>query len=90
MPSLNFIRAEIERMRLQVIRQRRGIAELREAGIPTEAAEALLERMVAKVEELCAERDRLRAEERLSKPAYVSGKRINGTPARRRSQPTAD
>jgi hypothetical protein len=65
-------------------RQRREICDLEEAGIGTDSANALLQRMLAKIETLSAERDRLIREEKLKAPAYPSGKRINGTPARRR------
>jgi hypothetical protein len=61
MADIDFIRAEIERRRAQVGRQRREILALQRAGIPTTSAEALLERMLDKIDELCAERDRLKA-----------------------------
>jgi hypothetical protein len=54
MPNLNLVRAEIDRMRVQIGRQRRDILELRQAGIATG-------------------------------PSYSSGKRILGTPSRRRA-----
>ena len=57
--QLDFIRREIERMRAQVHRQRGEIRQLQRAGISTAAAEALLERMLDKIDELCAERDKL-------------------------------
>ena len=85
MSSLDYIRAEIVRMRGQVGRQRKEILLLEEAGISTQSANALLERMLAKIETLCADRDRLRQEEEKPKgPTYVSGKRIHGTPGHRR------
>jgi hypothetical protein len=59
MPSIEFIRGEIERMRNQVNRQRREIMQLRHAGISTTSAEALLDGMRNKVNDLCTERDRL-------------------------------
>ena len=43
---LDHIRGEIERMRLQVHRQRGDIRKLQQAGISTASAEALLERML--------------------------------------------
>ena len=61
MPDIDFIRAEIERRRAQVGRQRREILALQKAGIATASAEALLERMLDRIDELCAERDRLKA-----------------------------
>ena len=85
MPDLNYIRAEIAHMRIQVIRQRREIRELEEAGISTVSAEALLQRMEAKVEALCADRDRLVKEEKLKGPTYASGKRIQVTTSHRRA-----
>jgi len=74
MPDLNFIRADIEFMRVQVGRLRKEIVQLQRAGISTASAEALLQRMLTKIEGLCAERDRLKAE--LPKPeAKVLGGR---------------
>jgi hypothetical protein len=61
MPDLGFVRSEIERARVQVGRQRREILQLQKAGISTVAAEALLQRMLDKIDALCAERDRLKA-----------------------------
>ena len=49
-------------MRVQVGRQRREILQLQKAGISTAAAEALLQRMLDKIDALCAERDRLKVE----------------------------
>jgi hypothetical protein len=61
--GLDHVRSEIEHMRVQVGRQRREIPQLRRAGIATASAELLLTRMLAKIERLCAERDRLRKEQ---------------------------
>jgi hypothetical protein len=61
--QLDHVRAEIERMRLQVHRQRGDIRKLQQAGISTASAEALLERMLHGIDKLCAERDRLKKEE---------------------------
>lgn len=47
-------------MRTQVARQRGEIQQLQRAGISTSSAEALLERMLNKIDELCVERDRLK------------------------------
>ena len=63
MPDIEFIRAEIQRTRLQVLRQRREIMQLQRAGLPTTSAEALLNRMLNKIDDLCAERDRLKREQ---------------------------
>ncbi len=60
--QLDDIRSEIEWMRAQVNRQRGEIRQLQRAGISTAAAEALLERMLNKVDEMCTERDRLKKE----------------------------
>jgi hypothetical protein len=62
MASLELIRSEIEHMRAQVSRQRKEILQLQRAGIPTTSAKALLQRMLDKIDRLCAERDRLKAE----------------------------
>jgi hypothetical protein len=61
--QLEHIRREIERMRLQVHRQRGDIRKLQQAGISTASAEALLERMLDRIDKLCAERDRLKKEQ---------------------------
>jgi hypothetical protein len=60
MPDIEFVRGEIQRTRLQVLRQRREIMQLRRAGIPSTSAEALLDRMLNKIDDLRAERDRLK------------------------------
>jgi hypothetical protein len=56
MPDIEFIRAEIQRTRLQVLRHRREIIQLQGAGLPTTSAEALLDRMLNKIDDLCVER----------------------------------
>jgi hypothetical protein len=61
--GLDHVRSEIERMRVQVGRQRKEILQLQRAGISTASAELLLQRMLAKIEDLCAERDRLKKEQ---------------------------
>jgi hypothetical protein len=63
MPDLSFLRNEIEYMRRQLQRQRKGIRDLQRAGIPKKPAEELLERMQAKIDSLCNERDRQRKEQ---------------------------
>ncbi len=60
--GLDHVRSEIEHMRVQVGRQKE-ILQLQRAGISTAAAELLLARMLAKIEDLCGERDRLRKEQ---------------------------
>ena len=63
--KLEHIRAEVERMRHQISRQRKDIQSLQRAGISTLPAEALLARMQATVDRLCAERDKLVGEQRI-------------------------
>jgi hypothetical protein len=76
MPDIEYIRAEIERMRIQVHRQRGEIRQLQRAGIATASAEALLDRMLSNVDGLCAERDRLKKEQpRPSKGNVLGGRR---------------
>jgi uncharacterized protein Yka (UPF0111/DUF47 family) len=72
--QLEFVRSEIERMRVQVHRQRGEIRQLQRAGISTTSAEALLERMLNKIDEMCAERDRLKREQ----PNSMKGKVLGG------------
>jgi hypothetical protein len=60
---LDYIRAEIERMRYQANRQKNEIRQLKKARINTLPAEALLARMMVTIESLCAQRDRLRDEQ---------------------------
>jgi hypothetical protein len=70
---LDDVRSEIGRMRAEVNRQRGEIRQLQRAGIPTTSAEALLERMLDKVDVLCAERDRLKMEPEPVKRAVFGG-----------------
>ena len=60
MADPDFIRAKIERMRVQVERQRKEILQLQRAGIAAASAEPLLQQILDKIDELCAERDRLK------------------------------
>jgi hypothetical protein len=60
MPDIDFIRGEIQRTRLQVLRHRNEIIQLQRAGIPSTSAEVLLDRMLNKIDDLCDERDRLK------------------------------
>jgi len=62
LPDINHIRGEIQRRRAQVHRQRGEIRQLQRAGISTASADALLERMLNKIDELCEQRDRLKKE----------------------------
>jgi hypothetical protein len=70
MPDIDVIRADIERMRSRVQRQRGEIRQLQREGIPSISAEALLDRMRDKIDELCAKRDRLKREQ----PGHNKGK----------------
>ena len=77
--DLSFIRNEIELRRRQILRQRKEIQALQRAGIPTKSAEELLARMLSKVDDLCAERDRLVGESRRKykgKDKYILGPQI--------------
>ena len=74
MPDIEYIRAEIQRMRIQVHRQRGEIRQLQRAGIQTASAEASLERMLNNIDGLCAERDRLKKEQ----PRPSQGKVLGG------------
>ncbi|UFW50568.1 hypothetical protein BaraCB756_05855 [Bradyrhizobium arachidis] len=57
-------------------RQRKEILQLQRAGIGTASAEALLARMQAKVDELCAQRDeKKKAESREIKPRVLGGRK---------------
>jgi hypothetical protein len=60
MPTIVYLRSEIERMRTQIGRQRKEILLLQRAGVGTASAEALLTRMQAKVDGLCLQRDELK------------------------------
>ncbi len=73
--QLDYVRSEIERMRTQVGRQRKEILQLQRAGIPTASAEALLQRMLDKIDSLCAEREKLKAEQKHSMNDKVLGGR---------------
>lgn len=79
--GLDAIRNEIEHMRRQILRQRREIQDLQRAGISTQSAEALLERMLTKVDGLCTERDRQVREQKVKYPG--TNKAINGPIERR-------
>jgi hypothetical protein len=74
MPDIDFIRGEIERMRVQVGRQRKEILQLHRAGIGSASAEALLSRMLAKIDDLCAQRDAMKNAE----PHHSTGRVLGG------------
>jgi hypothetical protein len=71
--GLDHVRSEIEHMRVQLGRQRKEILQLQRAGIPTASAEALLQKMLDKIDGLCAERERLKA--KLPRKSKVLGGR---------------
>ena len=73
--GLDNLRSEIAFMRLQVGRQRKEILLLQRAGIPTTSAEALLHRMLEKIDGLCTERDRLKAELPRPKGKVLGGRK---------------
>jgi hypothetical protein len=60
--GLEHVRSEIEHMRVQVSRQRKEMLHLQRAGVSTAAAEALLQRMLDKIDGLCEQRDQLKRE----------------------------
>jgi hypothetical protein len=74
MPDIEFVRREIEYMRVQVGRQRTDILKLQRTGISTASAELLLQRMLAKIDTLCTERDRLKK----AAPGPTAGKVLGG------------
>ncbi len=66
-------------MRRQIGRQRKEMLDLHRAGISTKSAEELLARMLAKVDQLGAERDRLVRESRVKyagKDKFILGPQI--------------
>jgi len=79
--QLSYVRSEIEHMRRQILRQRKEIRDLQRAGIPIKSAEELLARMLSKVDDLCAERDRQVGE--LRRKYRDTNKAINGPIERR-------
>ena len=79
--NLPTLRNEIENRRRQIFRQRKEIRDLQRAGVSTVSAEELLGRMLAKVDELAAERDRLVGEARVKYPG--TNKAIMGPIERR-------
>ena len=77
MTSLEFVHAEIERMRFQIRRQHNELLAMKRWGVSTESAETLLERMRSSMDGLCKKRDWLLQE----KPIHA--------PVIRRQAPTA-
>ena len=75
MPDIEFVRGEIQRMRAQVNRQRSEIRQLKRANISTASAELLLQRMLDKIDALCAERDKLKGDlPKLAKRNVLGGR----------------
>jgi hypothetical protein len=72
--QLDQLRAEIERMRTQVHRQRGEIRQLQRAGISTASAEALLERVLTNIDRMCEERDRFKKEQGPVKGRVLGGR----------------
>lgn len=72
--DIEHVRSEIEHMRVQVGRQRREILQLQRTAIPTASAELLLGRMKAKIDQLCAERDKLKQDLPPSKGKVLGGR----------------
>jgi hypothetical protein len=73
--QLETLCGEMERMRAQVGRQRKEILQLQRAGIPTASAEALLQRMLDKIDGLCNERDRLKKQPPPAKAKVLGGRK---------------
>ena len=61
MPDIDFIRAEIQRMRSRVLRRRGEIRQLQRAGIPSSSSEALLEKMLNKIDQSLVVREHSQA-----------------------------
>jgi hypothetical protein len=57
-------------------RQRGEIKQLQRAGISTTSADALLDRMLDKIDVLCAERDRLKRDQPMASKSKALGGRI--------------
>jgi len=75
MPDIDHIRGEIEHMRAQIGRQRKEILQLQRVGISSASAEALLQRMLDKVDALCFQRDQLKKELPVRSKGKASGGR---------------
>ncbi len=76
MPTLDHLRAEIERMRTQVQRPKGEIRQLQRAEISTASAEALLERMLIKIDAMCLVRDKLKKELPKPRPNVLGGREL--------------
>jgi hypothetical protein len=69
MTSIDFIFAEIERLRVQIHRQQKDILALQRSGISTVSAETLLERMRASIDGLCKKLDWMQEESQINAPS---------------------
>jgi hypothetical protein len=74
MPDIEFVRGEIQRTRLQALRHRKEVMQLQRASLPTTSAEALLDRMLKKIDDLCAERDSLKKKLKKGLPRRMLGR----------------
>jgi hypothetical protein len=74
MADLASVRAEIERARKLVDRQRRDILALQRRGIATADAELVLVRQLARLDDLIGERNRLTA----ARPSPMQGRVLGG------------
>jgi hypothetical protein len=74
MQDIDQIRIGIERMRIQIGRQRKEILQLQGAGIAAASAELLLQRMLDSVDTMRAQRDRLKKD----LPGISKGKVLGG------------
>jgi hypothetical protein len=73
--QLDDVRSEIKRKRTQVGKRRGEILQLQRAGISTASAKILLQRMLDKIDSLCAQRDKLKAEQKHPMEGKVLGGR---------------
>ena len=73
--DLEDIRRDIEHMRVQVGRQRKEMRQLQKAGVSTAAAEALLQRMLDKIDGLCEQRDKLKKEQPAKSVGALGGRK---------------
>ena len=79
--DLEHARSEIAHLRHQIRRKQAELVQLQRSGIRTDDAETVLQRMQDRLDELCAERDRLVGEQRRT---YAGrDKAIRGPLARR-------
>jgi hypothetical protein len=76
--NLDALRRDIEYRSRQIGRQKRDIAKLKSLGIDSLAAEELLARMTAKVEELRAQRNSLHQQK-----TYIGSSKVIRGPQRR-------